>query len=252
MISGLFPGRRRTLALLYGVGCHGLFGLAVLSAMWAMYHGMMAGSLRLSPGWAMAWDAFLLLQFPLLHSFLLTRRGGSWLGRLAPREIARDMSTTLFTLVASGQLLLLCLAWAPVGPVWWQAEGPLRLLLSVLYLATWAGLGKAMADAGLGVQTGFLGWSSVFKGQRPSYGGMPESGLFRHVRHPVYLAFATIVWCVPVWSPDQLVLACWFTSYCLLGPLMKEARYARRYGQQFRQYQQRVPYFLPLRRAGRP
>lgn len=240
---------KRGLALLYGLACHSLFGCAVLSAMWGMYHAMLGGRVSLPTGWAVAWDSLLLLQFPLLHSFLLSAGGGRWLTRLAPTEVARDLTTTVFTLVASAQLLLLYLAWAPVGPLWWQAEGWLRVAFTLLYLGSWAFLGKAMGDAGMAIQTGFLGWSAVFKGERPRYGGMPQAGLFRHVRHPVYLAFAIIVWCVPAWSPDQLVLACWFTAYCLLGPLLKEARYARRYGKAFRDYQQRVPYILPTRRA---
>lgn len=245
MIPAALASHRRTLALLYGVGCHGLFVIAVLTAMWAMYHGMMSGRVHLPAGWALLWNLLLLLQFPVLHSFLLSKRGSAVLGRLAPRELSADLSTTLFTLVASFQLLLLYLAWAPMGPIWWQAHGVWKGLLSLLYLASWLALGKAMADAGLAIQTGFLGWNAVFQGQRPRYGGMPVSGLFRHVRHPVYLAFACIVWTVPVWTPDQLMLATWFTAYCLLGPLMKEARYARRYGQSFADYQRRVPYILP-------
>jgi protein-S-isoprenylcysteine O-methyltransferase Ste14 len=210
-----------------------------------MYHGMMRGSVRLERFPAILWDALLLAQFPLAHSFLLSRRGSAWLLRLAPRSVSQSMVTTSFTLVASFQLLLLYLAWAPVGPIWWQASGSTRVAVTCLYLSTWLLLGKAMSDAGLAVQTGFLGWRSVYRGERPRYGDMPQKGLFRHIRHPVYLAFALIVWCVPVWTPDQLVLALWFTSYCLLGPLLKEARYLRRYGETFASYRSRVPYFLP-------
>lgn len=244
-MTATHPSTRRALALLYGLACHSLFAAAVLSAMWGMYHGMMRGAMPLQGAAAVAWDALLLAQFPLVHSFLLSRRGSAWLLRLAPRAVSQSMVTTSFTLVASFQLLLLYVSWAPVGPIWWQASGLTKVAMTVLYLATWILLGKAMSDAGLAVQTGLLGWRSVYRGEKPRYGGMPQTGLFRHVRHPVYLAFALIVWCVPVWTPDQLALAVWFTSYCLLGPLFKEARYLRRYGQTFASYRARVPYFLP-------
>lgn len=244
--------RRRLVALLYGVGCHSLFLAAIASAMVAMYHGMLRpGLIHWSKPWATLWDLGLLLQFPLLHSFLLSKPGHRLMMRMAPRTFASDLSTTLFTIVASAQMLLLYVAWSPVGPVLWQASGVLKVILSLLYLGSWLFLGRAMADGGLATQTGFLGWSSVFRGLKPRYSDMPEQGLFRHTRHPIYLAFATIVWLVPTWTPDQLVLALWFTSYCLVGPLHKERRYARRYGERFLEYRSRVPYFLPTGKISR-
>jgi protein-S-isoprenylcysteine O-methyltransferase Ste14 len=247
------PSRRR-LAIIYGTSCHTLFVVAVASAMVAMYHGMAQGYVvHWGRAGSLLWDTLLLLQFPLVHSFLLSSAGNKWLLRLAPKAVARDLSTTLFTMVASLQMIALYLLWSPVGPTLWEAHGAVKVSLSLAYLASWLFLAKAMHDSGLATQTGFLGWSAVFRGQKPRYGGMPESGLFRHVRHPVYLAFAVIMWCVPVWTADQLVLAFWFTAYCLLGPLLKEKRYLKRYGQKFVDYRQRVPYFLPalVRAKGR-
>ena len=67
----------------------------------------------------------------------------------------------------------------------------------------------------------------------PSYPGLPERGLFRLCRQPIYLAFACTLWTVPLWTPDQLLLAVVLTIYCLAGPLFKEARFASRFGQAF-------------------
>lgn len=241
----MYVRSRQLGALTLGFLCHSLFLAAIMSAFLAMYHGMQSGLVRLSSPMSYVWDAALLMQFPILHSFLLSKPGGRLLTALAPAPVGRDLVTTSFTLVASVQLLLLYLFWAPVGPVWWEAEGATRVAICFLYLNAWLLLGKAMSDAGLAVQTGFLGWSSVFRNQRPNYGGMPSSGLFRLSRQPIYLAFALTVWTVPVWTPDQLVLAIWFTSYCLLGPLFKERRYRARYGEEFAHYRKRVPYFFP-------
>lgn len=217
----------------------------------AMYHGMsQAYVVHWGRTGSLLWDALLLLQFPLLHSFLLSRRGSQCLLKLAPKALASDLTTTLFAIVASLQMIALYLLWSPIGPTLWEAHGAGKVLLSLLYLGSWLFLAKAMNDSGLASQTGFLGWSTVFRGQKPHYGGMPESGLFRHVRHPVYLAFAIIMWCVPVWTADQLVVAFGLSAYCLLGPLLKEQRYLRRYGQKFADYRRRVPYFFPG--IGRP
>lgn len=239
----------RLVALCYGAACHGLFVAAILSAMLAMYSGMLRPGLLHWPfPLAVLWDSLLLLQFPLLHSFFLSKSGTRVLTSLAPHNLASDLSTTLFTIVASAQMLLLYTAWSPIGPVLWQATGGIKIGLTLAYLGAWLFLGRAMSDSGLSTQTGFLGWSAVYRGDKPRYPDMPDRGLFHHTRHPIYLAFASIVWLVPIWTPDQLALALWFTLYCLLGPLHKERRFQKRYGQRFADYREQVPYFLPTGR----
>jgi protein-S-isoprenylcysteine O-methyltransferase Ste14 len=54
-----------------------------------------------------------------------------------------------------------------------------------------------------------------------------------------------VLWTVPVWTPDQLVLATVYTGYCVLAPKLKERRFLKIYGDTFRAYQARVPYWLP-------
>jgi protein-S-isoprenylcysteine O-methyltransferase Ste14 len=71
------------------------------------------------------------------------------------------------------------------------------------------------------------------------------------IRQPIYVAFALTLWTVPVWTPDQLVLALTLTAYCLAAPRLKERRFERRYGERFRAYRQSVPYALPALDRGR-
>ena len=80
---------------------------------------------------------------------------------------------------------------------------------------------------------------------KPVFPAMPTQGLFRLIRQPIYLAFALTLWTVPVWTPDQLLLAICYTAYCLLAPRLKERRFAARYGEQFDRYRATVPYVLP-------
>jgi hypothetical protein len=76
---------------------------------------------------------------------------------------------------------------------------------------------------------------------------MPTTGLFRLCRQPIYVAFALTLWTAPTITPDQLVISLVLTAYCLVGPLFKEARFARQFGEPFARYQQNVPYWLPWR-----
>jgi 2-polyprenyl-6-hydroxyphenyl methylase/3-demethylubiquinone-9 3-methyltransferase len=74
---------------------------------------------------------------------------------------------------------------------------------------------------------------------------MPATGLFRIVRQPIYVAFALTLWTVPVWTPDQLLVAVVLTAYCVGGPLLKERRFRHRFGHEFLAYARRVPYWSP-------
>ena len=81
--------------------------------------------------------------------------------------------------------------------------------------------------------------------RNPIYPPMPTTGLFRLCRQPIYVAFALTLWTVPTITPDQLVVSLVLTAYCVVGPLFKEARFARQFGEPFARYQQNVPYWLP-------
>lgn len=216
-----------------------------------LYTGLTTGFGRLEGVWAWIVNILLLAQFPLAHSGLLTRRGQRLLARLAP--YGSTLATTTYATIASVQLLLLFTLWTPSGVVVWAAEGPVFWLMTMLYLLSWALLTKASFDAGPEVQSGALGWTSLARGVKPVFPDMPVSGLFRYVRQPIYVSFALTLWTPPVWTLDLLVVAVSYTAYCLFAPRLKERRFTRLFGDRFRAYQAKVPYWIPLprrRRAG--
>lgn len=247
---------RRLYALVAGAACHLAFAAAVLAMMVAMARGMTPGIGlclgRVPQPWAAVADAALLLQFPLLHSWLLTRRGGDALGRLGPGGLGKPLATTTYALIASLEVLALFGLWTPSGVVWARVEGPAKLAIYAADACGWLLLLKAISDAGLALQTGALGWRAVWREEAPRFPPMPERGLFRHVRQPIYLAFAITTWATPVWTPDQLAVATTLTAYCLLGPLLKEARFRRRHGARFEAYRAAVPYWAPRLRRPAP
>lgn len=245
MTEGAIRPGRRLIALLYGITTHGLFVLAVGLMVVNLHQGMLRSVGQLRGGAAVLANALLLLQFPLLHSLLLSRRGRPLLARMAPAGLGGDLATTTFAALSATQLVLTFLLWSPSGVVWWQPSGVARVVSNVLYGASWLFLGKALHDAGLALQTGSLGWMAVLRGKRPVYPTFPTGGLFRRCRQPVYLGFAATLWTGPVWTPDHLVLALLWTLYCVVGPRWKERRYLRRHGEAFRDYQSRVPYMAP-------
>ena len=233
-------------ALCYGVLCHAMFAAGVGCMIAAMYFGMSRSLGAVAPPWNCLANALLVLQFPLAHSFLLTRPGQRVLAAVAPAAHGTILATTTYALIASLQIFLLFAFWSPTGIVWWRASGWSLWLATALYAGSWLLLLKSLIDAGVQLQIGLLGWWALLKNARPVFPDMPTRGLFRMVRQPIYLAFALTLWSVPTWTPDQLVVAVALTCYCLIGPLLKERRFLRRFGARFQAYRAITPYWLPV------
>jgi protein-S-isoprenylcysteine O-methyltransferase Ste14 len=236
---------RIALAVAMGLATHGLFLAAVGSMAWSLATGMRAGLGRLGGAWGLAADLLLALQFPLVHSWLLSPRGSRWLAPARLGEVGRTLSTSSFALAASLQLLATFWLWTPSNVVLHRASG-FELWLQPLFVAcAWIFLSKAIRDDDARVQSGLLGWSSLLRGEQPRYRGFSDRGLYGTCRHPIYLGFAMCLWAGPVLTFDKLMLSALWSGYCLVGPLLKERRYLRRYGESYARYRASVPYFLP-------
>ena len=210
------PGARRiALALSMGLVTHAVFAVAVLAMIWAMYFGMSQSFGAVRWPWAGLINALLVLQFPLVHSLLLTPRGSKWLSRIIPRY-GGTLATTTYALIASVQLAMLFLLWTPSGVIWWQANGAVLYWVTAIYAASWMLLIKASYDAGAEVQSGALGWMSLMQKIKPMFPDMPTTGLFRFIRQPIYLSFALTLWTVPARSQTRIA--------CSDRPTSRQAR----------------------------
>lgn len=242
------PGKGRiVVAVAMGVLTHAFFAAAVAAMILAMFFGLSRSLGTVPWPWALLADAGLVLQFPILHSVLLGAWGRRVLAQLVPGPHGRRLATSTYALIASIQLLALFVLWTPSGIVWWRGEGIALVLVVLLYATSWLLLLKSLFDAGVELQVGALGWLSLLRNIPVRFPDMPEDGLFRLVRQPIYVAFALTLWTVPVWTPDQLALAISLTAYCVLAPRLKEARFAAIYGDRFRAYRDQVPYMVPRR-----
>ena len=101
------PLPRPAIALFYGVLCHACFALGVGTMVVMMFFGMSRSLGALEALWSWIANAALLVQFPVMHSFLLTDRGRALLARLAPAGTGVALSTTTYVTVASLQIFAL-------------------------------------------------------------------------------------------------------------------------------------------------
>ena len=181
--------RRKFVAVVYGVICHGLFlfaGTLMCICLFTGFSGQLVPSFFYS---SYVFNLFLLLQFPFFHSFLLTKSGRRILRWFYSDKYEDKLDTTVYATIASVQLIVLFLFWKPSEIVLWVASGPLYFFLCIGYVFGWLALSTSSIQAGLRVQTGSLGWISLYKGEKVKFPDMPHRGLFRIIRHPIYLSF---------------------------------------------------------------
>jgi len=144
-------------------------------------------------------------------------------------------------------LLLLYLHSLPDRPLY-RLEGAGRLLFHAVQLCGVALLFWTPWD--LLEFVGFRQW------KRQRRGGPAEPGrndrLFTHkaygvVRHPLYLGISAILSFHPVQSRNSFVSTVVIVLYFYVGTFFEERRMVRKFGEEYRNYQERVPRFLLFR-----
>lgn len=199
------------------------------------------GAARGNPLAAIAVDVCLVFLFGTTHSVMARPR---W-KRLWARGRLAGLERSVFVLVASIQLLLVCALWWPVaGPDLWQSSGALAIALRALSALGWA---TAFASSYLidhfalfGLRQG-LGLASAPDALRTPF-------LYRIVRHPLYLGMLVGLWAAPHMTISHMLFASLLTLYVLVGIRYEERALIRNFGQTYRDYQARVPMLLPVPR----
>ena len=235
----------KLIAIFYGLMCHGIFLVAGAVMFITILTGFQFSVGPFEGYEAVAINLLLLIQFPLGHSFFLSNRGMKVLEIFAPKSFAKTLRTTVYATIASIQLILLFTFWNFSGVFIWQIETPASLFMIILNLLSWALLSISSIQAGYKVQTGSLGWTSVYQGKKPVFPDMPTHGLFSIIRQPIYLSFSLVLWTSPQMSLDLFIVALSYSLYCYFGPMLKEKRFQKIYGKTFFEYQQKVPYYMP-------
>ena len=235
----------KIISLLYGIFCHLSFAISVSCMFWVLYNGFTVSLGSVKQPLSIIINFFLLLQFPILHSFLLTDSGRRVLRYLAPRNYAKTLETTIYATIASIQLLLLFLLWTPSNIIIYDLIYPYNVFNFLFFILGWVLLAISSFQAGYKVQTGSLGWISMFLSEKPKFPPMPTNGLFKLIRQPIYFSFCIVLWTSPTMTIDLFFLAFFYSLYCYFSPLLKEKRFTKLYGEAFLNYKKNTPYFFP-------
>lgn len=240
---------RRWSFFAYGVFGHLLF-LATYVYMAGFVGGLFVPKTLDSPPagglYAAAVDLALIGLFALQHSIMARPWfKENWI-RLVPQPIERS-TYVLFSCAVTAFLMW---QWRSLDAVVWEVEQPAaRAILWGLFAAGWMAVPAVTL---LLNHFELIGIRQVWLYLR----GRPYTPLpfrtplaYRRVRHPLYLGWALAFWATPTMTLGHLLFAAAMTLYMVGAAFIEERDLVRHFGSVYREYQRRVPMFVP--RLGR-
>src|SRR5678816_2666669 len=205
----------RIMTFLYGVACYLAFLAAFLYAIGFIGNFLVPKSIdsgmQMSFMNALAINAALLGLFAVQHSIMARQ----WFKRAWSRIVPTPVERSTYVLFSSLALLLLFWKWEPMGGVVWNVEnGVGRVALYSLYAAGWA---IVLAATFLINHFDLFGLRQVWLhliGRPYRQLAFRTPGLYRYVRHPLYVGWLLVFWSAPKMTIAHLVFA--VATTCLL------------------------------------
>jgi protein-S-isoprenylcysteine O-methyltransferase Ste14 len=193
-------------------------------------------------GLALVVNLGLLSLFALQHS-VMARPGFK---RVWTRIVPEPAERPTYVLLSSLLLAVLFALWQPIGGTVWEITSPAGAsFLLALYFAGWAMLlySTALIDHFdlFGVRQAWL----AFRGRPYTSHPFKTPGLYKHMRHPLYVSWAIIFWSAPVMSVGHLLFAVVTTAYMLVAVLFEERDLVQHFGDAYRRYQESTPRYFP-------
>lgn len=210
--GGLFVSALALTAWTYGV----VFGRDLVDQNW---------SARLSD---LLFDTFLFSCFALHHSLLARDRVKAAMARVIPRTLLRSA----YVWVASALLIVVDLAWRPIGGVAYTVSSlAVWLCIGVQVVGVWFTARGAQAIDPLEL-------AGIRDSSAPT--ALQVGGPYRLVRHPLYLGWALMVFGAAHMTGDRLAFAVISTAYVTLAIPFEERSLVHLFGAEYERYRERV------------
>jgi protein-S-isoprenylcysteine O-methyltransferase Ste14 len=191
---------------------------------------------RPSSGRPLAVNALLFTAFALHHSLFARTALKTFVTRLVHPAVERSV----YTWTASVLFLLVCWLWQAVPGELYQLAGPGAI---PGYAVQAAGLlltlrGSAKLDV-LDL-AGVRPLLDARRGRLPEHVPLETRGVYRLVRHPLYLGWALVVFGAPHMTLTRLSFAVISTAYLALAIPLEERSLSRVFGAEYEAYKRQV------------
>lgn len=161
--------------------------------------------------------------------------------------IPKPIERSTYVLLASLLMWLLIWQWRPMLGVVWDVPHPLgSRALAALSLLGW---GIVLLASFMINHFELFGLQQVWyylRGKEARHTKFKLTGFYKHIRHPLMLAFLVAFWATPRMTVGHLVFAAAFTAYIAVGIAFEERDLLRHFGETYQRYCKEVPMLVPL------
>src|ERR1051326_316175 len=191
-------------------------------------------------------NLLLMTLFAVQHSVMARKQFKQWWTQYVPRSVERST----YVLLASLALILLFWQWRPIPAVVWQIADPqLALAITGVSMIGWV---LVFLSTFLINHFELFGLHQVVN----NLAGRPMPPvrfktpvLYKVVRHPIYLGFIIAFWIAPAMTAGHLLFAAVTTAYIFVGIALEEHDLIELFGDEYRNYRQRVSMLVPWRKS---
>ena len=200
------------------------------------------GGTTSSTGHALLIDLALMSIFAVQHSGM-ARQGFK---KLFAAFASPALERSTYVLLASLSLILLFWQWRPITAVVWEIETPMAAYAAVA--GSFAGWLIVLYSTFLISHFELFGLTQVvshFAGRLAEPMKFRTPGLYRLIRHPIYLGFIIAFWSTPTMTLGHMLFATVTTAYIFVGIWLEERDLVSLFGDQYRHYRQKVAMLIP-------
>jgi protein-S-isoprenylcysteine O-methyltransferase Ste14 len=162
--------------------------------------------------------------------------------KVVPKEAERST----YVLFSSLALILMFWQWQPMGGIVWNVQDPVaRGLLLSLFAFGWL---LVLATTFLINHFDLFGLRQVtlyLMGKEYTRLPFKTPGLYKFVRHPLYVGWFFAFWATPTMTAAHLVFALATTAYILIAIQWEERDLVNEHGKAYENYRRNVPMLIP-------
>lgn len=236
----------RWATLIYGAVCYAVFFALFLYAFGFVGNLLAPKSIdapasSLPAGLAPVINLALIALFGLQHSVMARPTFKKWWTRLVPEPIERS------TYVMATNLCFIALFafWQPMTGVVWHVDNQIgRGVLWTLFVSGWL---IVLVTTFMINHFDLFGLRQVwvhFRGRKYAHIGFRTPGIYKYVRHPLYVGWITAFWAIPTMTVGHLLFAAGLTAYILIAIQFEERNLAQ-FHKEYPAYKKRTGWFLP-------
>jgi methanethiol S-methyltransferase len=177
---------------------------------------------------AWIWNVLLFSAFAAHHSVFARESVKRWLAAAVPAELIRSV----YVWTASLLLIAVCQLWRPIGGDLFDVHGGGAVVLGVVQLSGIAVIARAVATIDPLELAGIRRSSATTS--------LQVGGLYRVVRHPLYLGWLMATLGAAHMTGDRLAFALITAAYLFAAVPLEERSLVRSFGDDYTRYQREV------------